>query len=1075
MINKIKVIALFTGQTQNILKTLFRGKVLSHKGFTLIEIIVTLLLVGILAALGGLGIVQATKGYITVKENSEITQKVQLAMTRITREIVEMNDIPSTPSSTVLPIKNVTQLDSSNNMVGNRTIGLSNNTIKMAFAGNSLDNGDVLTDNISSLNFTYYSGNATWTYGSNINLLSAIDVSITLIEPNMTFTTRVVPRNNGNLGGIAMPTVAPPSSPNYCFVATAAYGDPGHPMVQVLRDFRDKYLFSFEAGRWFVKKYYEYGPAASKIIEEHPFLMWIVRCLLSPFIFFAFCIMYAPLAMVFVIVVSLIFTSAAFVTYRRGFKFSQSYVRPRGSILLSLIFTMVVMAILAAVMMRIFSSSYMNQVYADQGRKAYFLAESGFNYASSEFLNAKTDSAKNAKLTEINGKTCNLLDNAGSFTLIIYPLWTVTGTLSDTTLPTTVSGSIADELKPSATGGYLKVGNNYYSYSTRTNTGDNTVTFTNLNPASGITSGLEALPVALPSSTTTVTNGGNLTLNSTGADVFPRLNGNFTVNGTGNIYHYALKSGNVLQNVTLADKTKTWANFTVTSGVITASATSKIVLEKFVRVRSTGTSGGATRTVVYNAPVGIVAAGGKFEKKQDDDLPNDINNWTPLSGGSDFGGTHGIASIDGGNALKVNTTSAIGLWNYLWAVSVFKGYQNTNLNKSWLDAGGFLSYDVQAKIRNTEPYFFAGINLRSRNNDNDDDLYTYGVSFVRARDRCDAALWGCAFLGEWTWYNSDSIDNDIISRAETSALFPRDLSLLETEQHSYFLTFWSFRYSHPAIIFWKRTGSGGIGTTKTLAYKILPISGNAEGLDSDSSSDQFRLKPWSTLLVRIAEGYSLTFTAGNTGTPIKEGDIVRSSGSSNWSARVVMTPILDSTCSWTGGAPCSGTLVLANVNGTYAAGNIQVNGVNRASTGTYSTTKKNYIKVYYGSTDAKGTANMVETDNNRLANPRGTVNWPPDDVTEITTSNDYFSLVTWSVNATDAKTSYLPASGNKIVIVDSELTTPDVTSSSTVYDFSGDAPAVVSGGDTATSTYYDDFAIQMDMSIGTGFLPPIQE
>jgi len=168
--------------------------------------------------------------------------------------------------------------------------------------------------------------------------------------------------------------------------------------------------------------------------------------------------------------------------------------------------------------------------------------------------------------------------------------------------------------------------------------------------------------------------------------------------------------------------------------------------------------------------------------------------------------------------------------------------------------------------------------------------------------------------------------------------------------------------------------------------------------------------------------------------------------------------------------------VLANVNGTYAAGNIQVNGVTRASTGTYSTTKKNYIKVYYGSTDAKGTANTVETDNNRLANPRGTVNWPPDDVTEITSSNDYFSLVTWDATRTDGATSYLPASGSSAkVIVDSDLTTPNVTSSSTVYDFSGDAPAVVSGGDTATSTYYDDFAIQMDMSIGTGFLPPIQE
>jgi prepilin-type N-terminal cleavage/methylation domain-containing protein len=47
MINKIKAMALFSGKTKNIMKILFRGKVHSRRGFTLIEIIVTLLLVGI--------------------------------------------------------------------------------------------------------------------------------------------------------------------------------------------------------------------------------------------------------------------------------------------------------------------------------------------------------------------------------------------------------------------------------------------------------------------------------------------------------------------------------------------------------------------------------------------------------------------------------------------------------------------------------------------------------------------------------------------------------------------------------------------------------------------------------------------------------------------------------------------------------------------------------------------------------------------------------------------------------------------------------------------------------------------
>ncbi len=69
-------------------------KISVAKRFHPIEIIVTLVLVGILAALGGMHRT-GVKGYITVKENSAITQKAQLAMSRINREIVEMIRITS--------------------------------------------------------------------------------------------------------------------------------------------------------------------------------------------------------------------------------------------------------------------------------------------------------------------------------------------------------------------------------------------------------------------------------------------------------------------------------------------------------------------------------------------------------------------------------------------------------------------------------------------------------------------------------------------------------------------------------------------------------------------------------------------------------------------------------------------------------------------------------------------------------------------------------------------------------------------------------------------------------------------
>ena len=58
----------------------------TQKGFTLIEVIVVLLLVGVIAVMAGMWIVSIANGYIFTKMNMETTQKAQLAMTRLERE-----------------------------------------------------------------------------------------------------------------------------------------------------------------------------------------------------------------------------------------------------------------------------------------------------------------------------------------------------------------------------------------------------------------------------------------------------------------------------------------------------------------------------------------------------------------------------------------------------------------------------------------------------------------------------------------------------------------------------------------------------------------------------------------------------------------------------------------------------------------------------------------------------------------------------------------------------------------------------------------------------------------------------
>lgn len=67
-----------------------------------------------------------------------------------------------------------------------------------------------------------------------------------------------------------------------CFIATAAYADPGHPDVEVLRRFRDRYLMKSRAGRAFVKLYYRYSPPLAEFVDERPALRAVSRAVLSP-------------------------------------------------------------------------------------------------------------------------------------------------------------------------------------------------------------------------------------------------------------------------------------------------------------------------------------------------------------------------------------------------------------------------------------------------------------------------------------------------------------------------------------------------------------------------------------------------------------------------------------------------------------------------------------------------------------------------------------------------------------------------------------------------------------------------
>ncbi|MCX5852856.1 MAG: prepilin-type N-terminal cleavage/methylation domain-containing protein [Deltaproteobacteria bacterium] len=167
----------------------------ADKGFTLIEVIVTLVLVGIMAVGIGNTLVLEVQGYLFARDAESSSQKAQLALARIKREIIDLTAITATTDSSTMTYTNT-----------RGTFRIQKNGSVINLQDTTVGTDRLLLDNMStnygSESFLTYlkADGSSWVYTDSLSDLYAVRVLIIMNgfsgSNDLWFETTVTPRNN---------------------------------------------------------------------------------------------------------------------------------------------------------------------------------------------------------------------------------------------------------------------------------------------------------------------------------------------------------------------------------------------------------------------------------------------------------------------------------------------------------------------------------------------------------------------------------------------------------------------------------------------------------------------------------------------------------------------------------------------------------------------------------------------------------------------------------------------------------------------------------------------------------------
>jgi len=185
-------------------------------GFTFIEVLLSLVLMAILASIFGMGLVAAMEGYDFSRANTNVSQKGQLAMARVMRELSELTDIHHIQGEDTIIYQRIENAPDGRPTLRNFGIQFtsSDHTLRLHTDVDSdsetliPDSGHVLVDDVQNFSLQYHQGENLLAWEFDLNLLSTIQIRLNLNRPDaaghtQNFVTLVHMRNTDNLGGAA--------------------------------------------------------------------------------------------------------------------------------------------------------------------------------------------------------------------------------------------------------------------------------------------------------------------------------------------------------------------------------------------------------------------------------------------------------------------------------------------------------------------------------------------------------------------------------------------------------------------------------------------------------------------------------------------------------------------------------------------------------------------------------------------------------------------------------------------------------------------------------------------------------